>query len=88
VDLGAVSHEEIAVAVLAEMVKEKAAGAGRGFELATAAPSAVDPVCGMAVDRADARHRFSHEGREFLFCSASCRGRFAAEPAAFVSVLP
>jgi len=85
-DLGAVSHEEIAVAVLAEMVRDKAGGAGRGFELATAALSAVDPVCGMAVDRADARNRASHKGQEFLFCSASCRRRFEAEPAAFAGV--
>ncbi|HET9231465.1 MAG TPA: heavy metal translocating P-type ATPase [Vitreimonas sp.] len=38
-----------------------------------------DPVCGMEVS-ADSPHRVTHEGVEFLFCSASCRAKFAAAP--------
>jgi P-type Cu+ transporter len=41
---------------------------------------AIDPVCGMSVVRQTARHRFSYKGREYLFCGARCRERFAAEP--------
>ncbi|WP_375785218.1 heavy metal translocating P-type ATPase [Bradyrhizobium sp. Pha-3] len=41
---------------------------------------AIDPVCGMKVNPATAKHRFSHNGEEYLFCSGRCRERFEAEP--------
>jgi xanthine dehydrogenase accessory factor len=44
----------------------------------------LDPVCGMTVDRADARHLATHEGVVYAFCSIGCRTRFVREPAAFV----
>ncbi|MEZ5541431.1 MAG: heavy metal translocating P-type ATPase [Pseudomonadota bacterium] len=40
---------------------------------------ATDPVCGMTV-AADSPHRHTHDGREYLFCSAGCRDRFRADP--------
>ena len=45
---------------------------------------AIDPVCGMKVDRATAEHRFSYNGQDYFFCSARCRERFAAEPEKFL----
>ena len=47
------------------------------------APMAVDPVCGMAVDPATAKHAATHDGREFHFCSAGCKAKFAADPPAY-----
>jgi len=47
---------------------------------AETAASAVDPVCGMSVNRATAKHRFSYKGENYFFCSARCRERFEAEP--------
>jgi P-type Cu+ transporter len=44
-----------------------------------------DPVCGMKVDPATAKHRGSHDGHDYFFCSARCRERFAAEPEKFLS---
>ncbi|PDT77714.1 heavy metal translocating P-type ATPase [Bradyrhizobium sp. C9] len=41
---------------------------------------AIDPVCGMKVNPATAKHRFSYKGEEYLFCSGRCRERFEAEP--------
>jgi Cu+-exporting ATPase len=46
--------------------------------------TAIDPVCGMKVDPATARHRFSHAGQDYFFCSANCRDRFVAEPEKFL----
>jgi xanthine dehydrogenase accessory factor len=40
-----------------------------------------DPVCGMTVDRAHARHLAEHEGIVYAFCSIGCRTRFIREPA-------
>lgn len=88
-DLGRVAHEEIAVAILAELVKERAEGT-----LAAAAPAELprheelDPVCGMTVDVASARHRSSFEGITYYFCSAGCLARFEEDPARFVAAVP
>jgi len=46
-----------------------------------AAPAlAKDPVCGMSVDPATARHRAEHGGQSYVFCSAGCREKFLADP--------
>ena len=45
-----------------------------------AAATTVDPVCGMTVDPAKSPHRHSHEQKTYHFCSAACRGKFAADP--------
>jgi Cu+-exporting ATPase len=57
---------------------------GKHGEAEKAAAFAIDPVCGMRVDPATAKHRFSYQGQEYLFCSARCRERFEAEPEKFL----
>jgi len=42
--------------------------------------SARDPICGMSVDTASARHRSEHAGKTFYFCSAGCKAKFDAQP--------
>ena len=77
-DLGHTTHREIAVAVLAQLVRLRAAG-----ELAPAvgagpapAAEAIDPICGMTV-RADASsHPVEHEGTTYYFCCVGCRDAF------------
>ncbi len=44
-----------------------------------------DPVCGMTVDPATAKHRAEHDGRTFFFCSAGCREKFANDPAKYLA---
>lgn len=39
-----------------------------------------DPVCGMSVDPATARHRTTFKGHEHYFCSAGCKTKFEADP--------
>ena len=43
-----------------------------------------DPVCGMMVDPATAKHRAVHEGRGYFFCSNRCLEKFRADPLAFL----
>jgi xanthine dehydrogenase accessory factor len=45
----------------------------------------VDPVCGMTVEAAHARHLAGHEGIVYAFCSIGCRTRFIREPATYLS---
>ena len=43
-----------------------------------------DPVCGMTVDPASAKHRFEHGGETYVFCSAGCATKFAADPGRYL----
>jgi P-type Cu+ transporter len=47
---------------------------------APAPGKAIDPVCGMTVDVATAKHTHAHAGRTWYFCSARCREKFIAAP--------
>ena len=47
-----------------------------------------DPVCGMTVDPASAKHHTEHYGTEFYFCSAGCSAKFAADPHRYLSEAP
>ncbi|WP_253942242.1 MULTISPECIES: heavy metal translocating P-type ATPase [unclassified Nocardioides] len=44
-----------------------------------------DPVCGMSVDPTATEHTLTHDGREFYFCSASCKDKFQATPDRYAS---
>ena len=46
------------------------------------AATAIDPVCGMEVDRATSDHQFGSGDRIVYFCSAGCRAKFAAKAVA------
>ena len=67
--------------------------AGRQHSLALARSdaqqnaSAIDPVCGMTVEVATAKHRSEHAGKTELFCSAGCKTKFEAVPDKYLSPL-
>ncbi len=44
----------------------------------------LDPVCGMTVDRAHARHLAEYAGVVYAFCSVGCRSSFVHDPTAYV----
>jgi Cu+-exporting ATPase len=46
-----------------------------------------DPVCGMSVDMGKTQHKTTHEGREFGFCSAGCKGKFEAAPEGYLTAI-
>jgi len=93
-DIGAATPEEIAASILAELVqvrrhglsntespsgpaRAKPASANRGAE---AVKTAIDPVCGMTVEIAGARHHTNHDGRDFYFCCPGCKRQFERNP--------
>ena len=97
-DLGKTTHEEMAVAILAELVQLRASGAladvpapraGRGREPKTELKlaEAVDPVCGMTVTASDAAMPAEHDGITYYFCCAGCRQKFNENPDAYKAVL-
>ncbi|MGH2540327.1 MAG: YHS domain-containing protein, partial [Actinomycetota bacterium] len=88
-DLGHIGSDEIAVAILAEIVRLRAAGeldAPASLAEPPTRHEEIDPVCGMSVDVADARHRTTYDGRTYYFCSAGCLATFEHDPARFQQV--
>jgi Cu+-exporting ATPase len=47
----------------------------------------MDPVCGMSVTPRSPHH-LEHEGQPYYFCSAGCKAKFAADPAAYLEPEP
>ena len=100
-DLGAETAEEIAISILAELVQVRrgrasfvaAPGPATIAVASTAAepgPSVddivlLDPVCGMTVDRAHARHLAEHDGIVYAFCSIGCRTQFIKNPSGYLA---
>jgi len=41
---------------------------------------AIDPVCGMKVQVAEAKHTAVHDSRAYYFCSPKCLAKFTADP--------
>lgn len=75
----------VAVPGPATLAGEVAAPAGASPEPVVDDIVLLDPVCGMTVDRAHARHLAEHEGVVYAFCSMGCRTSFIREPAAFLA---
>jgi xanthine dehydrogenase accessory factor len=102
-DLGRTTHEEMAVAILAELVQLRASGALDGVPALRAAEQpaeqrreprsvlkladAVDPVCGMTVMAGAAATPVTRDGIAYYFCCAGCRQRFSENPDAYVEAV-
>ena len=45
---------------------------------------AIDPVCGMTVTIAGARHQTEYDGKIWYFCCGGCKARFEADPLSYL----
>ena len=45
----------------------------------------LDPVCGMAVDPATAKHTHHHDDHDYYFCNPRCLEKFSGDPEAYIS---
>jgi xanthine dehydrogenase accessory factor len=95
-DVGAVTPEEIAASILAELVQVRRRGPitkeddtrfpgekqSNSSEAvpASAVETVIDPVCGMIVEIANSRHHSTYEGRDFYFCCPACKRLFERNP--------
>src|SRR6266702_6565692 len=95
-DVGAVTPQEIAASILAELVQLRRRGSivnqllthsaneGRLESDQTAIvyepETGIDPVCGMIVEIATARHRSALDGQDYYFCCPACKRLFERNP--------
>jgi xanthine dehydrogenase accessory factor len=87
-DIGAVTPEEIALSILAEIVQLRRRGGRTSARLSLDMPEpseARDPVCGMMVEIATARYASDYNGQTYYFCAKGCQRSFEAEPERFVT---
>src|SRR5262249_47638261 len=90
IDIGARGPEEVALSILAEIVRVRRAASGQ-MAVASGPPvlqrEARDPVCGMDVVVETARHRAEHAGHTYYFCCGGCRERFLAAPERYAAAV-
>ena len=95
-NIGAITPEEIASSILAELVQVRRQHRAVSEEQPSVveeahvhmsepeshmfAETAIDPVCGMTVEVANAPHHTTYDGREFYFCCPSCKRHFERNP--------
>jgi xanthine dehydrogenase accessory factor len=88
-DIGAVTPEEIAVSILAEIIQHRR---GAKTEEAHAEPAPAtplvrveskDPICGMIVDNVTAKFSSEFAGRSVYFCCRHCKEMFDQQPSRY-----
>ena len=77
-----VAHDHDAAAQSSGLYDGKHGDVGKS----AAVDPAIDPVCGMSVDKETAKHRFVYKRQDYFFCGARCRQRFEAEPDKFLQL--
>jgi xanthine dehydrogenase accessory factor len=98
-DFGAVTPEEIALSILAEiiqrrqspisnsLVRDSPASTDRELPMAENFPlESRDPVCGMTVEIATADFTSQYEGTTYYFCAAGCKRSFDKEPQKYIQI--
>jgi len=94
-DFGAVTPEEIALSILAEIIQRRRQSANGAENQSTNLDlqlpmaqnlvlEAVDPVCGMTVEIATAHFTTEYNGKTYYFCAAGCKRSFDKEPGKYV----
>ena len=79
--IGAQTPEEIAISILAEAIADRSAHPASRAPAASAAASAIDPVCGMEVAVSASSLSLEVDGERVFFCGAGCRDAYAREHA-------
>jgi len=81
-DIGAVTPEEIAVSILAEIIQVSRSQKveSKPAEAEPEETETRDPVCGMLVEIASAQYRSEASGRSVYFCCLRCKQAFDLAP--------
>ncbi|MCP4222095.1 MAG: carbon monoxide dehydrogenase accessory protein, partial [Actinomycetia bacterium] len=78
--IGARTAEEIALAILADLVKAVRVDGLKAPEAAIERPlTTIDPVCGMTVTVVADTPHLANDGVDYWFCNPGCRTRYIEE---------
>jgi xanthine dehydrogenase accessory factor len=91
-DIGAVTPEEIAVSILAEIIQHRRSEKLGGAESESPTTPVVrveskDPICGMTVDSVTAKYRSELSGLTVYFCCRHCKEMFDQDPERYRAAL-
>jgi xanthine dehydrogenase accessory factor len=100
-DFGAITPEEIALSILAEIIQRRRQSPVSNSQVSSSPTSlstlelpiasnppneALDPVCGMTVEIAMAHFTSEYHGKTYYFCAAGCKRSFDKDPGKYVQV--
>ncbi|MEL7004142.1 MAG: XdhC family protein [Bacteroidota bacterium] len=92
-DINAKVPEEVAISILAEIIKEKRKEEVTEDSSSLSALSStttlgddfyINPVCKIPVQKSTAKHVLEHEGEKVYFCCDGCKESFEKEPEAYL----
>lgn len=96
-DFGAVTAEEIALSILAEIIQRRRQAPASNSLISNPivsnlqlpivqhpATESIDPVCGMTVEIATAHFTTEYNGKTYYFCAAGCKRSFDKEPGKYI----
>ncbi len=93
-DIQARRGDEIALSIMAEIVQRRRNSAELAWlpapevasqpEAAPAPVTAIDPICGMSVEIAGARHTYEYQSTTYYFCCPGCKTTFRKAPEQYV----
>jgi len=95
-DIQARRGDEIALSIMAEIVQRRRNSAELAWlpapeatiqpEAAPVPLVAIDPICGMSVTIAGAKHTYEYQGTTYYFCCPGCKTTFRKAPEQYVGV--
>ena len=92
IDLGAKLPEEVAISILAEIIKQfriENDSAESAQQTALEAPNDdyyMNPVCNIPIQKSTAKHVLEHAGQKVYFCCDGCKVSFEKEPTKYIPV--
>jgi xanthine dehydrogenase accessory factor len=95
-DIQARRGDEIALGIMAEIVQRRRNSAELAWlpapaaaiqpEATPAPATAIDPICGMLVTIAGAKHTYEYQGATYYFCCPGCKTTFRKAPEQYAGV--
>jgi len=96
-DFGALTPEEIALSILAEIIQRRRQAPMVDSSITNhqlpiinneLQTEALDPVCGMTVEIASAHFSSEYNGKTYYFCASGCKRSFDKEPGKYIQLAP